>query len=102
MQLALTGERLTAQQALDLHLVSEVVDSGAALEAAVTLASRIAENAPLSLRASKRRVNAAADGATPELLLVQAELQAELPASRDVAWGIAAFRERRAPQWEGR
>lgn len=102
MRLALTGERLTGEQAFDLHLVSELVEPGFALEAAVTLAARVAENAPLAVQASKRMINAAVDGATAELVRVQVELQAELLTSRDVAEGIAAFGERRPPRWEGR
>ncbi|MFF4053695.1 crotonase/enoyl-CoA hydratase family protein [Streptomyces chartreusis] len=102
MRMALTGERLTGEQAFDLHLISELVDPGCALESAVALAARIAQNAPLSVEASKHLVNAAADGTTDELLRVQAELQARLLASRDVAEGIAAFKERRPPRWQGR
>ncbi|MFG2514034.1 crotonase/enoyl-CoA hydratase family protein [Streptomyces sp. NPDC048584] len=102
MRMALTGERLTGEQAFDLRLVSELVDPGCALESAVALAARIAKNAPLAVRASKHLVNAAVDGATDELLRVQTELQARLLASPDVAEGIAAFRERRPPRWQGR
>ncbi|MDQ7905260.1 crotonase/enoyl-CoA hydratase family protein [Phytohabitans sp. ZYX-F-186] len=102
MRMALTGERLTGEQAFDLHLVSELVEPGRAQEAAVALAARIAENAPLSVQASKRLVNAAVDGATDELLRLQAELQARLLVSWDVAEGIAAFKEKRPPRWEGR
>lgn len=101
-RLALTGERLSGEQAHDLHLVSELVEPGAALEAAVALAALIAANAPLAVRASKRLLSASADGDTAALLALQAELQAEVLASRDVAEGIAAFRERRPPRWEGR
>lgn len=62
MRMALTGERLTGEQAFDLHLVSELVEPGCALEPAVALAARIAKNAPLSVQASKHLINAAADG----------------------------------------
>ncbi|MDH6522786.1 enoyl-CoA hydratase [Streptomyces sp. SAI-135] len=102
MRMALTGERLTGERMSDLHLVSELVDPGCALESAVALAARIAKNAPLSVQASKHLVNAAVDGMTDDLLGVQAELQARLLTSRDVAEGIAAFKERRPPRWQGR
>lgn len=102
MRLALTGERLSGEQAFDLHLVSELAEPGEVLEAAVALATRIAENAPLAVRASKRLVNAAVQGDAAELLRLQAELQTEVLGSRDVAEGIAAFRERRPARWEGR
>ena len=102
MRLALTGERLSGEQAFGLHLVTELVEPGEALEAAVALASRIAANAPLAVQASKRAINAATEGDAAALLELQASLQAEVLASSDVAEGIAAFRERRAPRWTGR
>ncbi|WP_020122037.1 crotonase/enoyl-CoA hydratase family protein [Streptomyces canus] len=102
MRMALTGERLTGERMSDLHLVSELVDPGCALESAVALAARIAKNAPLSVQASKHLVNAAVNGMTDDLLGLQAELQARLLTSRDVAEGIAAFKERRPPRWQGR
>lgn len=101
-RLALTGERLSGEEAYDLHLVGDLVEPGAALDAAVALAARIAANAPLAVRASKRLLGAAVDGDTEGLRQLQADLQAEVLASRDVAEGIAAFREQRAPRWEGR
>ena len=106
MRLALTGDRLSAAEAYDLHLVTELVEPGSAFEAALALAARIAANAPLAVRASKRLVAGAvdptADPASADLLALQAELQARMLASHDVHEGIAAFQERRLPRWEGR
>jgi enoyl-CoA hydratase len=106
MRIALTGERLSAVDAHALHLVTDLVEPGAALDAALALAARIAANAPLAVQASKRLVAGAvdptADPASPELLALQADLQTEMLASRDVAEGIAAFREKRPPRWQGR
>jgi enoyl-CoA hydratase/carnithine racemase len=102
MRLALTGERLTAQQAFDLHLVSELVEPGGALDAAVALAARIAENAPLAVQASKRLIQAALDGDVAALRSLQADKQDEVLASHDLREGIAAFKEKRPPRWEGR
>lgn len=106
MRLALTGDRLGAAEAHALHLVTDLVAPGAALDAAVALAARIAVNAPLAVQASKRLVASAADPtanpASKNLLALQAELQARILATRDVAEGIAAFREKRPPKWEGR
>lgn len=106
MRLALTGERLSAVEAHALHLVADLVEPGAALEAALVLAARIAANAPLAVQASKRLVASAVDPianpAWEDLPALQAELQARILASRDVAEGIAAFREKRPPRWEGR
>jgi enoyl-CoA hydratase/carnithine racemase len=102
MRLALTGERLTGEEAFDLHLVSELTEPGEALDAALELAKRIGANAPLAVQASKRLIGAAADQAMTGLLGIQAELQARLLASQDAAEGITAFSERRPPRWEGR
>ena len=54
MELALTGEPMLAERGYELGLVNRLTEPGGALEAALELAERIAENAPLALAASKR------------------------------------------------
>ena len=62
MEMALTGEPITAQEALDAGLLGEMTEPGKALDAAIALAERIAENAPLAVKASKSLVRSAAMG----------------------------------------
>jgi enoyl-CoA hydratase len=54
MELALTGDAITAEQALARGLVNRVVDPGQTVGVAVDLATKIAENAPLGVAASKQ------------------------------------------------
>ena len=60
--MALTGEPIYGAEALDAGLLSEMTEPGEALDAAIALAERIAENAPLAVKASKTLVRAAAMG----------------------------------------
>ena len=51
--MALTGEPISAEEAMDAGLLSALTEPGEALGAAISLAERIAENAPLAVKASK-------------------------------------------------
>jgi crotonobetainyl-CoA hydratase len=105
MELLLTGDPITAQQALDLHLVNRVVPAAELLDAALALAERIAVNAPLSVQASKRIAHGIIDGriSAEELAWRQTrEETARLMRSDDAREGPRAFAEKRAPVWKGR
>jgi enoyl-CoA hydratase/carnithine racemase len=97
-QLVLLGEPIPADEARIAGLVNQVVPSGGHLEAALEMAHKIAARAPLAVRSAKRYLTrgagAAYDGPRRDV--------ARLMGSRDHAEGIAAFREGRAPGFEGR
>lgn len=102
MELLLTGDSISAARALELGLANLVVSQGALLESALILASRIAENAPLAVQASKR----IAHGIVGGLIRREAaewrlndEERDMLQRSEDVREGIRAFVEKRTPQW---
>jgi enoyl-CoA hydratase/carnithine racemase len=99
-QVLYTGEPLTAEDALRYGLVSQVVEAPALLPRALELAARIAEAAPLSLRAAKRAARFATENL--EGLALERTLWAELAETSDRAEGRAAFREKRPPRFEGR
>ncbi|MGY8753881.1 MAG: enoyl-CoA hydratase-related protein, partial [Phycisphaerales bacterium] len=102
MEMALTGEPITAEVALDCGMLSELTEKGGALDAAIRLAERIAENAPLAVAASKTLVRAAAQGIDEETLWkMQVPLQKKVFASDDAKEGPRAFAEKRAPIWTG-
>jgi enoyl-CoA hydratase len=102
MEMALTGEPILAEKALDSGLLSEVTEPGGALEAAIKLAERIAENAPLAVAASKTLVRAAAQGIDEDSLWeMQIPLQKKVFSSNDAKEGPVAFAEKRAPKWTG-
>ena len=70
---------------------------------AITLAERIAVNAPLAVAASKQLVRAAASGVEEDKLWeMQIPLQKAVFSSEDAKEGPRAFAEKRAPNWTGR
>ena len=102
MEMALTGEPVLAEDALDAGMLSRLTEKGGALEGAIELAERIAENAPLAVAASKELVRAAASGIEEDKLWeLQIPLQKMVFASNDAKEGPVAFAEKRAPNWTG-
>ena len=102
MEMAVTGDNISAQEALDFGLLSQVTDDGGALEAAIALAERIAKNAPLAVAASKKLVKAAAQGYDEaELWELQSTLMGAVFGSNDAKEGPRAFAEKREPNWTG-
>jgi enoyl-CoA hydratase len=102
MELALTGDRFSAEDAQRWGLVGRLTEPGGALAAAVELAARIARNAPLALAATKRIVAGSWAWPADEVWeRNQAELDA-IKASADAAEGARAFAEKRPPRWAGR
>ncbi|ASR03226.1 crotonase/enoyl-CoA hydratase family protein [Gordonia rubripertincta] len=106
MELLLTGEPITAVQALELHLINRVVPAGDVLATALALAEKIAANAPLAVAASKRIALAQSEsGDRPNETIGWDMTSAALPAiaySEDAKEGPRAFAEKRPPVWQGR
>lgn len=102
MELALTGEPLTAERAHQFGMVNRLVEPGQALNEALVLAQAIADNAPLAVRTSKWIMATATGWADEELWKRQQEKAAAIMASYDAVEGATAFAEKRAPQWRGR
>lgn len=101
MQMALTGEPITAEEARDHGLVACTVDDGQALLRARQLASQVAANAPLAVAASKRAVYSSLDSTLAEAFSAQESDAQKLAQSADAAEGARAFVDKRAPQWSG-
>jgi enoyl-CoA hydratase len=102
MEMAITGDHITAEEAMTAGMLSEVTEPGAALDAAVAWAERIAENAPLAVAASKALVRAASQGIDEESLWkMQEQHTRKVFSSNDAREGPAAFAEKRAPKWTG-
>jgi enoyl-CoA hydratase len=101
MELALTGELYPAERFAQLGLISRVVPPGAALEAALELAERIAANAPLALAATKQILARAGDWKEEEAWSAQRKLARTALTSEDAKEGSRAFAEKRPPVWRG-
>ncbi|AJT42579.1 crotonase/enoyl-CoA hydratase family protein [Psychromicrobium lacuslunae] len=102
MELLLTGSSIDASRAQELGLANRVTETGHALAAALELATVISQNAPLALAAVKKVSRIAASVPESEAFTAQATEIQKLMKSADVAEGIKAFTERRAPQWTGK
>lgn len=102
MEMALTGDNITAAEAHELGMVSRLTEVGGAVDAAVALAERIAQNAPLAVAASKQLVRAASQGHDEdELWEMQNPLMGTVFSSNDAKEGPKAFAEKRPPEWTG-
>ncbi len=101
MELALTGDPITAQRGYDLGLINVVTD-GPAIDAARELARRIAENGPLALIASKGIIRDSWLWADSDVNAKQSPYIAHVFASEDAREGATAFAQKRKPNWQGK
>lgn len=101
MEVALTGEPLTAEVAHRHGLVNTLTEPGDALDGARALAARIAVNGPLAVRVSKQIVAGAVGWTDVQAYRAQAELAAPVFGSADAQEGARAFAEKREPVWRG-
>lgn len=100
-ELLYTGARLSAEDAYRFGLVSRLVEPDTLVATAHELAERIAANAPLSVRAAKRALQAAIDGPLADGRALERTLWTMLATTDDRAEGRAAFREGRQPRFTG-
>lgn len=102
MQLNLTGEMITAQEAHRIGIVNEVVPSAELLPRAEAIAAKIVANAPLAIRYCMEAVNKGLDMTLAEGLFLEATLFAVTCATEDKKEGTSAFLEKRAPNFHGK
>jgi acetyl-CoA C-acetyltransferase len=100
-ELALTGAPLNAQRLYDLGLINALCEPGAALAMAMTLAERIAANAPLSVAATKRVLTGHGAADMAAAWRSQDQEFAAVRSSADYREGIAAFLEKRPAKFTG-
>ncbi|WP_295374376.1 crotonase/enoyl-CoA hydratase family protein [uncultured Pseudacidovorax sp.] len=102
MEMALTGDAVTAADAHRMGFANRVVAKGQALDAALALATVVARNAPLAVEASKRIVNESPDWPIAWMFDLQRPTAQALMNSADAREGAAAFTQKRPPVWQGR
>ncbi|WP_317932260.1 crotonase/enoyl-CoA hydratase family protein [Halioxenophilus sp. WMMB6] len=102
MEMALTGDLISAERAYELGFINRLVAPGEALNAALELAAVIAANGPMAVATSKRIMNESQDWSTEEMFAKQALLAEPIFDSADALEGAKAFAEKRAPVWQGR
>ncbi|MDQ3611901.1 MAG: enoyl-CoA hydratase-related protein [Actinomycetota bacterium] len=102
MELMLTGRRVPAAEALQLGMVSRVVEADRLRIEEQALATALAARPPLAVQRGKAAFQAAMESSlAPGLEAMQAQLSL-LASTEDAAEGVAAFLEKRAPRWTGR
>jgi len=100
--LAMTGDKLTAQQAQDIGLIWRCVDDGALMDEAMALANRLAALPVHAIARTRQAIDAAGDMPLQDALALEAQVQRELGRKHDFAEGVAAFLEKRAPRFSDR
>ncbi|TDH48356.1 crotonase/enoyl-CoA hydratase family protein [Mycobacterium eburneum] len=103
LELIVTGNPITADEAAKWGLVNRVVDTGCAVQSALELAEQITANAPLSVWASKRIAYGVDDGVVTGEEIAWQRTTAEFTAllkSDDAQEGPRAFAEKRTPIWK--
>jgi enoyl-CoA hydratase/carnithine racemase len=100
-EMILTGRRVDAAEALRIGLADQVVPAGTAGQAAIEMAGLMAGNSPTAVRAAKRAIRQGAGIGLPAALEVEDAAWRAAALSADRREGIAAFNEKREPQWRG-
>jgi enoyl-CoA hydratase/carnithine racemase len=97
-----TARRMSASEAARLGVVDEVLEAGTARERGLELAGEIAANSPVGLRQAKRAMRLGSDVDLATGLEVEDGCWRATAFSGDRAEGVAAFNEKRSPEWPGR
>lgn len=100
-EIAITGDPISADRALQLGLVNRVVPAAEVVDAALVLAERIAVNGPLAVRNTLKMVREATDLTEADAWPRNYELAIEVFSSKDSIEGATAFAEKREPRWTG-
>jgi enoyl-CoA hydratase/carnithine racemase len=100
-EMALTGDTLSAQEALAAGLVSRVVPDAELIPAARALAARIAANPPQAVRMARRLLREAWNNRLDTVLEMSSAMQAVAHTTDDHKEALAAMREKRKPTYKG-
>jgi enoyl-CoA hydratase len=102
-ELVYTTNRVKAQEALDLGLVSSIYPADGLMDAANQMAEKIAANAPVGIRAVKRIANDSIGLSIKDAVNLEAKLFAACFATADQKRAMTAFLEKRKPEpFEGK
>ena len=102
MKMVLAGEPIDAPTALSAGLVAEITPPDQTIARALELAGTIVQRAPVAVRLAKEAVLAAEQNTLAAGLAFERRAYAYLFSTDDMQEGVAAFREKRRPQFRGR
>lgn len=98
-KLLLTGEIISAENALRVGLITEVVDHSMLMDRALQIASQLSKNSPSSLSATKKLLNSYAHKNLDWQLALAVDANAAIRATTDFGEGVSSFLEKRKPDW---
>jgi enoyl-CoA hydratase/carnithine racemase len=101
LEMVLTGEIISSQEAYQLGLVNKVVPDGKLEEETINLAQLLASKSPLALQAGKQGIYAMQDIPYHQAADYMSEIFASLASTEDAQEGIKAFKEKRSPKFKG-
>lgn len=101
MEILLTGDPITAEQALNIGLINRVVPRDQLMDTAMAFAERIAGNGPLAVRAVKESVLRSYDVPAQQAYYLESYLARDVFLSEDAKEGPTAFIEKRPPRFKG-
>jgi enoyl-CoA hydratase/carnithine racemase len=102
LQLILSGEMISAQEAYRIGLVNEIVLAADLISRAEAILKKIAANAPIAVKFALEAANKGLETSQGEGLLLEASYFGLCAATEDKKEGTTAFLEKRAPQFHGR
>jgi enoyl-CoA hydratase len=102
IEMTLTGEMMDARRALDVGLVSAVVDPEILLDEAKSLLRKVTKNGPVAVRMALESIYRGLDTSTAEGLDFESALFGLLASTEDMKEGMSAFLEKRQPDFRGR
>ncbi|MFZ5683372.1 MAG: enoyl-CoA hydratase-related protein [Pseudomonadota bacterium] len=102
MELLLTGDLITADEALELGFLNRVVPQAEVLRAALDLAERIAANGPIAVQAIRRSARECLGRPEAEAMKIESEMAAPVFRTEDAREGPLAFIQKRKPVFHGR
>jgi enoyl-CoA hydratase len=102
LQLILSGEMISAQEAYRIGLVNEIVPAADLITRAEAILKKIGSNAPIAVKFALEAANKGLDTSQGEGSLLEASYFGLCAATEDKKEGTTAFLEKRAPQFRGR
>ena len=102
MEILITGDLISAQEAFDVGLINKVVPAANLMEAAMEYAEKLAKNGPIAVQAIRRSARECIGHPEKEALAMEAKFSAPVFQTEDAKEGPKAFMEKREPVFKGR